>query len=214
MNNKGLEYNLIEDGVDMFKNNQAFIEPKRSLGTLAKKVLRVPTEMARSENIKSIEVNDKDGIAISHPNIIEVPRKELLARLSKAERKKIFDIFLSEDTFPRVKNSIIILTQPFAEDHILDSEEKQLKVYRTIIEEYCERKDKIIIKIHPRDHANYSGLADERVILVAEKFPIEILNFMPGLKFKKAITVSSTAINLLENCEERIYLGWGYLEKF
>ena len=42
---------------------------------------------------------------------------------------------------------------------------------------------------------------------------MEISTFFKDLKFKKVITISSTAINVLDNCEEKIALGWDWLNE-
>ena len=44
-------------------------------------------------------------------------------------------------------------------------------------------------------------------------YPIEIINLF-DINIEKAVTISSTSINLLSNIKEKIYLGWEWLDEY
>ena len=106
----------------------------------------------------------------------------------------------------------MIITQPFVASEILPNEKMQIKLYKKIIKEYCNNEF-VIIKNHPRDKINYQKEI-KNCMLLNEVFPLEILNFFPSLKLKKVITVSSTSINIFNCCEEKLILGWNYIDEF
>ena len=132
--------------------------------------------------------------------------------LNYEQRKTIMNIFLdSNSNFKNINGCSLIITQPLYIDNYLDSEEEQVKLYKTIIDEYC-KGDKVVIKTHPREYTDYSSIKGNYVVLT-RNFPLEIFNFMDDLKFNKVITISSTSLSLIKNCKEKIFLGWDYIEK-
>ncbi len=213
LNIKKIHYNVLEDGANYFKeyNKQLALRKKKDLiKGIISKLLKMPKPF-ESKYIKSIEVNDKNDIWIKNKNIIEVPRVKLFESLTTTEKKVITNIFLSNNIKIN-NNSVLILTQPLSEDSLCSSEEMKVKIYNNIIKEYCVDEKDVILKIHPRDKTNYEKYFDNITIL-SNKFPIEILTFSSDLKFKKIITIASTAINTIKNCDEKIVLGMDYINK-
>ncbi len=211
ININNIKYNLIEDGVDCFKNNENIIHNTFSLKKIIKERLLKIYDMGESKNIKSIEVNDKNDIFIKNNNIIEKPKKELMSKINKSEQSIIKDIFIPKLNINFNKGVTVVITQPLFIDKIVKTEEEQIIIYKRIIDEYCKDED-IIFKVHPRDNVDYK-LMGKKVKIIKEKFPIELFNYISNLYIDKIITISSTSINSLENCREKIILGWKWLNQ-
>lgn len=213
LNINKIRYNLLEDGTDCYKNNKNVIDVKLDLKNKIKKhILGYPVKLADSKYIKSIEVNDKKDLFISHKNIIESPKIKMYDSLNEKQKKIIMNIFLDNNSsFKNISGCSLIITQPLYIDKYLDSEEEQVKLYESIINDYC-KGDKIVIKTHPRENTDYSSIKGDYIILT-RNFPLEVFNFMDDLQFNKAITISSTSLSLIKNCKEKIMLGWDYIEK-
>ena len=209
LNDLKIEHVLLEDGVDCFKNNQIAV---RSNGVRRKlKLLFGLKEAGDSEYLKYVEVNDKDGVFLENQKLVEVPRKELFESLSKAEKAKIFKVFLGDAKLSEYKNYSLLITQPLFVDAWVESPEEQIAIYDEIVEK-CLKGEKVLIKTHPREgKIDYAKLTQKCTVIKAN-FPLELFDFC-DVKFRKVVTISSTAVNAL-SCEERIYLGWGYLEEF
>ena len=74
------------------------------------------------------------------------------------------------------------------------------------------KNERIIIKTHPREILNYEKL--ENTYIIREKFPLELINYCMNIKINKAVTISSTSIDTIYNCKEKIILGWEILEEY
>lgn len=82
------------------------------------------------------------------------------------------------------------------------------RIFTDIIREYGEidgRRGQILIKPHPRDVLDYTQVFPEHIVLNG-MFPMEILNFIPGLRFKRVISVL-TVPGGIKFAEEVLFLG-------
>jgi hypothetical protein len=83
----------------------------------------------------------------------------------------------------------ILFSQQFSDDGFITKEE-QYRIYRKIIDNYD--RNSILIKIHPRDTFDYKKAFPD--IAVFNKIvPAQLFDLL-DVKFKKAITVSSSAV--------------------
>lgn len=212
INRKNIKYNLIEDGRDCFrkKHFEKIISQQNALKRIVKKILFGYSLMGESKNIKKIYVNNLEDTYFNH-NIEECNLDNLLKGLGKEEKLKVAEIFLNKELKEHINNSIIILTQPFFEDGILESEDIQLRLYKDILDRECVGNT--FLKLHPRDTLNYEKIINKEKIIQGD-FPIEAINLIPNLNVKKIISVSSTATKSIANCSESIVLGWDYLEGY
>ena len=211
INRKKIKYYLIEDGLDCFEKNMTYSH-KNKMYKFIKRILYGYSELGDSKNIISIEVNSKKKLNNYEKKFVECPKKILFESLSKEERKEITDIFLPNLNLNDLKNASLLITQPLYMDNLLKTEEEQINVYKYIINKHFQNQ-KIIIKVHPRDTINYKKYFKDSIVLDTP-FPIEILNFIEDLKFKKVVSISSTSINFIANSREKLYLGWEWLDKF
>ena len=70
----------------------------------------------------------------------------------------------------------------------------------------------ILIKPHPRDLLNYEEKFSEHIVL-DRKFPMEVLNFIEGLTFRRVISVF-TVVRNIRFAEETVYLGEDFMDKY
>ena len=105
----------------------------------------------------------------------------------------------------KVGDKILILTDPLC---TLDVREK---IFRDVIKMY-EKEGSIFIKPHPRDELDYRKLFPEYPQFDAT-VPMEMLNFFPGLKFKKVVGVL-TEVKGLPFAEEAVRLGPDFMDAY
>ena len=146
-----------------------------------------------SEKIKKIYLT---GIA-EIPEIIKdkveiVNLKEKWKQLSLEEQEEILRIFNLKNSdlikWQKLKNKVLLITQPLSEDGIITEKEK-IGIYKEVIEK--NKLENIMIKPHPREKTNYKNIFPD-VELIEGKFPLEILMLL-GINFKEVITIFSTA---------------------
>ena len=203
------KYRIIEDGLDCYKQIHKVHRFYFGRYVRIKKLFGLGLySFGSSKYVQSIEINDKMGIDLPVKNkFIEVPRKELFERLTEEQKELILKIFLpKDDIIKEIKgNSTLVITQPLFFDKLVDSEEKQIRIYEDIVQNYSIGK--VIIKPHPRDTLNYEKYFKGCVVIKEKYIPLEILNFISGLKIKRTVTAFSTAIQAIDYCDEKICLG-------
>lgn len=212
LNSHKISYHLLEDGLNCFRfpTFLTYATPGNPLKRAIKRRMGIDfANFGQSRFTKSIEVNDKDGILLSSAKVVEVPRKDLYAKLPTEDKKRILDVFLSREEQERLlsyaKGEVtLLITQPLAEDGYT-SEDGKRKLYRELITQFGS--DTVLIKTHPREKTDYGNLAKNCITLKFDHVPLEVLTFLEGLKMKRAVTTFSTAIEALDFCEERISLG-------
>ncbi len=70
----------------------------------------------------------------------------------------------------------------------------------------------VLIKPHPRDVLDYRKLFPENIVLDG-KFPMEVLNYIPDLRFRRVISVF-TVVHAIRFAEEIIYLGEDFMDQY
>ena len=215
-----IKYNLIEDGLDCFKNTIFLncVDKKNNFRETIKLILGISIRnYGRSFYTKTIEVNDGNGILLNKPRKIRiVPRNELFGNLSEFQRDSIVNIFFEKSDLEylhslNLEDSCMLITQPLSEDELI-SEEEKVKLYKYLIETYGTSR--IYIKVHPRDLTDYQEKFPECEILKLKKCPLEVFSFVEGFHFKKVITAFSTAVQSISYCDEKIIMGQEWVQKF
>lgn len=162
-----------------------------------------PSELPKELKVKSEQLNWKNT----------------LTNLSAEKLQALASVFLTsvdfgdKNVFPKDKTKSIIITQTLSEDGIIEHESEKIDICKDFVNQ--ANTDIIYIKPHPREITDYAEIFknDQRVIVLPKLFPAELLNTHPNLKFKKAFTAFSTAIDHLEQVEEKIKLGRDYFKK-
>lgn len=99
--------------------------------------------------------------------------------------KQMVDIDDSDLTALR-EHPLILLTQPIGRKDIV----AHTVIYKSIAEKYP--KSQLVIKTHPRDRFEYEKILPEYFIF-RKPVPLQLLGII-GIRWKKAITVSSTSV--------------------
>ena len=74
------------------------------------------------------------------------------------------------------------------------------------------RRGQILIKPHPRDVLDYRKEFPEHIVLDG-MFPMEILNFIPGLRFRRVVSVF-TVPSAIAFAEDVVFLGEDFMDKY
>ena len=193
---------LLEDGYSVYSTYNMYARRRRNMPM--KKffyyVFNIPYTLAQAPNCIDIEVDN--DMALMTPLIMPIrvqSRHELANKLSAEDQKRILCTFnIQIDT--SVGKKALLLTTPLVEAYMAKTFEEQVDFFHNAILHY-QQEYHLYIKPHPRDNADYSTLLSERVSLIDKKFPIEILSFVPEVRFDIVLTHSSTATNGLTFCD-------------
>lgn len=218
-----LKYHLIEDGIDAFyyikgnlKHRITFLNPnfKYKVKKILKKILNIGYDFfGQSKYVIDIEVNDKSKIFIRNKNVIEVSKESLYNSLTKEEKMKIYNLFMSDEIkVNHNEKNVLLLTQPLYIDKMVDYEKDQIEIYSDIINKYINEFN-VYIKPHPRDIMDYKKI-NNNVIIINKNMPIEVLKFNSNIKFEKAVTIISSSIKSLDFVDEKIEYGFEFLDKY
>ena len=152
---------------------------------------------------QSIEVNDISVVPKDerYNKFKEVPRKELFENISEERKQLILRVFDVEELSEVAEKSVLILTQPLSIDSLMDSDDKQYGFYKRICDKYLSEGYEVYLKPHPRDTVTYENI--NRVKLIAQTVPMELIEMVSDVKFERIITHSSTAINFLTCGKEK-----------
>ena len=206
---------MIEDGLKTyiksaprtFKKITSALVNRPLVNGFDKRITKVfattPSELPKELKVKSEKLNWK--ITLSNLS------KEKLNALSLAFLPSVN--LNEEGLFPEVKTKSIIITQTLNEDGVIELESEKIDICKNFVNQ--AKTELIYIKPHPREETDYGAIFkdDKRIIILPKLFPAELLNIHPNLKFKKAFTAFSTAIDNLEQVEEKIKLGHKYFKK-
>ena len=114
-----------------------------------------------------------------------------------------------EEKLATGKDNILLLTEPLCELPVRE------KIFRDCID-LCgqiEGADSVIlIKPHPRDILDYEEKFSDHIVL-DRKFPMEVLNYIEGLTFRRVISVF-TVVRNIRFAEEIVYLGEDFMDKY
>lgn len=205
-------YNIIEDALDSFKYIDSSVFSYMTGHSFTAKLKLLAgygyRYLSYCPLIRSIEVNDADGIQITGNNIIQKLRKEMFDKLTSENKALLSRIFLPDEISHECLRGTLILTQPLAVDNIV-SEERQLKIYRDIAERYSA-DGQVVIKPHPRDNCSYDSFG---CTMLPKNVPVEIIDICLEPHFKQAVTISSTSSASLKCADKVIVLGDDILKK-
>lgn len=217
LNQNKIYYHAVEDGLNCLKNFDAARYDNRGhfrlKAFLSRKLNLIFVQNGYGKYCLDMEVNDISAIRYPCPRYIEVSRKELVDRLTEADKELILRAFIRDmeglkkqlSESQGEENKILILTDPLC---TLDVRER---IFRDIIRMY-EPEGKIFIKPHPRDALDYREKFPEYPQFDA-KIPMEMLQFFPGVRFRKVVGVF-TEIGDLTYAEETVCLGADFMDAY
>ena len=100
----------------------------------------------------------------------------------------VFDISFNDSIFTE-KRPVALFTSPFVTDEII-TEKEQIEIYESVLEKYSQKE--IVIKSHPRDNIDYKRYFPD-IEVFSKPVPMQLLDCM-GLRFEKAVTISSSSV--------------------
>ncbi len=217
LNQNRIYYHALEDGLNCLKNFDAARYDNRGhfrLKVFLSMVLNlIFVQNGYGKYCLDMEVNDISAIRYPCPRYIEQSRQALVDRLTEADKELILQAFIRDkDSLEqqiaesdKVGDKILILTDP------LCTLEVRERIFRDIIAKY-EQEGTIFLKPHPRDALDYRKLFPEYPQFDAT-IPMEMLNFFPGLRFKKAVAVL-TEIKAIRFADEVVRLGEDFMDAY
>jgi hypothetical protein len=217
LNQKKIRYHALEDGLNCLKNFDAARYDNRGHFKL-KVFLSMYLNLIFIQNgygkyCRDMEVNDISLIRYPCPRYIEQSREELVNRLTDEDKELILKAFIRDkeglerqiEESSKCGDKILILTDPLC---TLDVRER---IFRDIIKRY-EPEGTIFLKPHPRDVLDYRKLFPQYPQFDAT-VPMEMLNFFPGLRFKKVVAVL-TEIKAIKFADEVVRLGEDFMDAY
>ena len=217
LNQNRIYYHALEDGLNCLKNYDAARYDNRGHFRLKMFLSRylnlIFVQNGYGKYCLDMEVNDISVIHYPCPQYIEQSRQELVDRLDDHDKDLILQAFIRDKEglerqiaeSGRVGDKILILTDP------LCTLEVRERIFRDIIERY-RQEGTIFLKPHPRDNLDYRKLFSEYPQFDAT-VPMEMLNFFPGLRFKKAVAVL-TEIKAIRFADEVVRLGEDFMDAY
>ena len=217
LNQNRIYYHALEDGLNCLKNfDAARYDNRGHFGLkvfLSKKLNLIFVQNGYGKYCLDMEVNDSSLIKHSCPYYVDEPRQALVDRLTREDKDIILQAFIRDkeglqrqiDECGDVGDKILILTDPLC---TLDVREQ---IFKDIIAKY-EKEGAIFLKPHPRDELDYRKLFAEYPQFDAT-VPMEMLNFFPNLRFKKAVAVL-IEIKAIQFADEVVRLGEDFMDAY
>lgn len=217
LNQNKIRYHAMEDGLNCLKNYDAARYDNRGhfklKAFMSKQLNLIFIQNGYGKYCIDMEVNDLSVIKLPGPCYVECPRQPLVDRLTEDDKQLILKAFIRdrEKLMQQIAESdgcqdkILILTDPLC---TLDVRER---IFRDIIKMY-EPEGMIFLKPHPRDVLDYRTLFADYPQFDAT-VPMEMLNFIPGLRFKKVVAVL-TEIKAIQFADELVRLGEDFMDKY
>ncbi|MEG1847960.1 MAG: glycosyltransferase family 52 [Lachnospiraceae bacterium] len=220
LNKHKIPYHALEDGLDCLKIYDTARFDNR--GCFRLKVLLSRWNLIFIQNgygryCIDMEINDRSCLKYDCPYYKELPRKQLEERISKPDQQLMVRAFMedADALMQQIHNpideriagkNVLILTEP------LCTLEVRKQILEDIIKEYCEGF-RVFIKPHPRDHLDYEHLFSDCIVLKG-RFPLEVMNYLEGVHFDRAVSVFTQAIYSMEFVDEKIFLGEDFMDRY
>lgn len=209
---KGIKFNIIEEAAGMLSRHHILYSIVKNLNpfqlrvALFNKLLYGDNELIQNRFCR-VECQEKDYVGVNlcdYDLMIEIKNNEKVKDL-------LINLFIDKDVqYKNCRDSVLLLTQHFANLKILSFEEQAL-IYQYVVDYFYHNK-KLIIKPHPDDVMFYSKLFPNADI-IRDKFPSELLPFLFEEMPETVSTISSTAIYSVESAFDNVIKFSTKLEK-
>ena len=214
---KKIHYHALEDGLDCISTYDTARYDNR--GHFGLKAFLASLNLIFIQNgwgkyCLDMEVNDISALPYPCPKYIEKSRQKLADALSKEDQALLVRLFIAnieeiQEKLATGKDNVLLLTEPLCELPVRE------RIFRDCIDLYGQVKGAesvVLIKPHPRDLLDYEEKFSEHIIL-DRKFPMEVLNYIEGLTFRRVISVF-TVVGNIRFAEEIVYLGEDFMDKY
>ncbi len=214
---KKIHYHALEDGLDCIStydtaryDNRGHFKLKAFLASLN----LIFIQNGWGKYCLDMEVNDISILPYPCPKYIEKPRQELTERLTREDRAMLVRLFVAnieeiKEKLATGRENVLLLTEPLCELPVRE------RIFQDCIDLYGQidgKESVVLIKPHPRDLLDYETLFSEHIVL-DRKFPMEVLNYIEGLQFRRVISVF-TVVRNIQFAEEIVYLGEDFMDKY
>jgi len=202
---KRIQYNYFEEACGILSQCETVENNIKKLSKEHYKIVRQLGLLGNSSMVvkrygdlsKQIEgyINEKD---------VDFSIARILEELTEEDRDKIISIFIGniQDESDNNKKKDVLLTQHFINLNRMTYKE-QKNIY-TLLVDYFNKRNKLIIKPHPSDiHGLYKQWFPESIVL-SRSLQSELLPYCIKGELETAITVSSTAVLGLKNVKNVI----------
>lgn len=186
----GADFFLKRNSFYLIEDGNVNYSTKISTRSLKNIIFSIP-KYGKYKNVKKIYLTGLAPIPKEIENKVEIINlQELWNKKTLDEQIEILEIFdFNEKIIQDIKKrEIIIFTQPLSEDGIVSKQEK-IELYSKIILKYP--KEKIVLKLHPRETTNYKEIF-KGILVLEQSFPAEIFELL-NIEFERAVTLFSTA---------------------
>ena len=217
LNYRHIRYHALEDGLNCLKIFDAARVDNR--GCFRLKALLASWNLIFIQNGYSkycidMEINDSDCLKYDCKKYVVVPRTQLEERLTAEEKKMLVDAFMENaQEFGKqlsesdgTKKNVLILTEKLCSDEV------RKKMMEDIIRQYADGC-RVFIKPHPMDHLDYGTLFPEHIVLKG-RFPLEVMKYIEGVHFHRAVAILTQAIESMDFVDEKIFLGKSFLDAY
>ena len=213
---KKICYHALEDGLDCIKHYDTARYDNRGHFELKAKLASwnwIFIQNGYAKYCLDMEVNNIACLQYPCEKYIEKPREELVAGIREEDKHLLVEIFMENvdglmgqiSQGDKTKEKVLLLSEPLCD---LETRER---IFRDIIEEYA-LEAQVYIKPHPRDNLEYKDKFKEQIV-IGGKFPMEIMNFLPGIRWNKVITVF-TVPDSIKNADEILFLGEDFMDRY
>ena len=215
---KKIRYHALEDGLDCIStydtaryDNRGHFRLKAFLASL--NLIFIQNGWAKY--CIDMDVNVICVLPVPCPKFMEKARRELTEGLDETGKDILVHLFIADMDEIQKKleaggpDKILLLTEPLCG---LDVRER---IFRDCIGQYGKidgEEPVVLIKPHPRDVLDYCKVFPEYIVLDG-KFPMEVLNYIPGLRFRRVISVF-TVVHAIRFAEEIVYLGEDFMDRY
>lgn len=208
-------YHAVEDGLDCLKRFDAAHYDNRGhfkLKAFMAKLGLIHIQNGYDKYCLDMEINDDSYFDYRFHKYKVVPRRPMEDALTEAQKQVMVSVFLpaAETLKEKLKGKedcVLFLTEAYP-----PQDDIRKRVAEDIIKNACDGMT-VLIKPHPRDTVDYEKEFPE-CGLVKGKFPIEVMNYLDGIHFKKAISIISSALDSLRFCDEKINLGPSFWDAY
>lgn len=213
---KKIYYHALEDGLDCIKyydtaryDNRGHFELKAKLASWN----WIFIQNGYGKYCLDMEVNNIACLPYPCKKYIEVPREELVAGIREEDKHLLIKIFMEnvDALMEQIaqgdgsEEKVLLLSEPLCD---LETRER---LFKDIIKEYASGAE-VFIKPHPRDLLDYKNKFQEQIVIEG-KFPMEVMNFIPGVRWNKVITVF-TVPDSIKNADEILFLGEDFMDRY
>ncbi len=203
----GKKIAVVEDGVGLYRP----LSLRGHLRLIFHTMLGIPTQrFGRGKHCDQIIYTRIWPLQIGNKQMIQIEPQSVW---TEDIQKRVFIQYVfnitNEDLDKFNGKSVILLTQPMDVVKMMTTEQL-MDIYRQALLGIDPKK--VVIKLHPSDWVDNYLQAFPEYTIMKKPIPMEILTNI-GLKIKKAITISSTAIFTMPPDVQRVILDKNLKEK-